>query len=75
MNSNFESLLARERRARLAAERLLDIKTRELALANAQLSRHALKLSDQIVQQREVAAELEGENQKVKYDLALVQGR
>jgi signal transduction histidine kinase/CheY-like chemotaxis protein len=75
MNSKIESLLASERRARLAAERLLDIKTHELALANAQLSRHALKLSDQIVQQREVAAELEDENQKVKDDLALVQGR
>ena len=75
MNSKTESLLARERRARLAAERLLDVKTRELALANAQLSRHALKLSHQIVQQREVAAELEDENQKVKDDLALVQDR
>ncbi|MCV2867410.1 response regulator [Defluviimonas sp. WL0002] len=44
--------LFRERRARLAAERLLDQKKRELFLANEQLARHALSLSDQIVAQR-----------------------
>ena len=44
--------LVRERRARLAAERLLDQKKRELLTANDALSRHALTLSDQIVAQR-----------------------
>ncbi|MCT8331408.1 response regulator [Albidovulum sediminis] len=44
--------LVRERRARLAAERLLDQKKRELYSANEQLARHALSLSDQIVAQR-----------------------
>ena len=44
--------LANERRARLAAERLLDQKKRELFAANTQLARHARALSDQIVEQR-----------------------
>ena len=44
--------LARERRARLAAERMLDQKKRELYAANLQLAQHARSLSDQIVAQR-----------------------
>jgi signal transduction histidine kinase/DNA-binding response OmpR family regulator len=46
--------LVRERRARLAAERLLDQKSRELFAANEKLSIHAKALSDQIVEQRQV---------------------
>jgi signal transduction histidine kinase/DNA-binding response OmpR family regulator len=46
--------LVRERRARLAAERLLDQKSRELFAANEKLSIHARSLSDQIVEQRQV---------------------
>ncbi|WP_126976475.1 ATP-binding protein [Frigidibacter oleivorans] len=45
-------LLAKERRARLAAERLLDQKSRELIEANRRLALHARSLSDQIVAQR-----------------------
>ncbi len=75
MSAEFELNLARERRARLAAERMLDVKTRELALANARLSRHALDLSNQIVHQRVVAAELQDENQQVKSDLKDAQER
>ncbi len=68
--------LAQERRARLAAERLLELKQKELFAANEQLSRHALKLSDEIVEQREevetvrhVAEELRDEKQQVLQDL------
>ena len=46
--------LAKERRARLAAERLLDQKSRELFAANEKLALHARALSDQIVEQRQV---------------------
>ncbi len=46
--------LIRERRGRLAAERLLEQKSRELFAANEKLSIHARSLSDQIVEQRHV---------------------
>jgi len=46
--------LIRERRARLAAERLLEQKSRELFAANEKLAIHARSLSDQIVEQRQV---------------------
>ena len=45
--------LVRERRARLAAERLLEQKSRELFAANEKLAIHARALSDQIVEQRQ----------------------
>ena len=70
-----ERLLA-ERRARLAAERMLELKSRELFAANRKLSEHALRLSDQIiVQRREMASvrfqteELKGEYSRVRSDL------
>ncbi|MEZ5776834.1 MAG: ATP-binding protein [Paracoccaceae bacterium] len=70
--------LARERRSRLAAERLLDQKQRELFAANAQLSRHARLLSDQIVEQRKglsaacsEAETLRGENWRAMHELEL----
>lgn len=46
--------LVKERRARLAAERLLEQKSRELFAANEKLSIHARALSEQIVEQRQV---------------------
>ncbi len=68
--------LARERRARLAAERLLEQKSRELFAANEKLGLHARSLSDQIVVQREVtrsalseAEELKGQNSRFVEDL------
>lgn len=68
--------LATERRARLAAERMLDLKSRELFEANRKLSQHALKLSDQIVEQREEvqqvrdeAAELKNRNERTQAQL------
>ncbi len=51
---DFAERLAQERRARLAAQRLLDQKSRELFAANEKLSLHARSLSNQIVQQRQV---------------------
>ena len=45
--------LVKERRARLAAERLLEQKSRELFAANEKLAIHARSLSDQIVEQRQ----------------------
>lgn len=68
--------LAAERRARLAAERLLDLKSRQLFDANEKLSRHALRLSDQIVEQRaevrvvrDEAEKLKGQNQQTRAQL------
>ncbi len=68
--------LAKERRARLAAERLLEQKSRELFAANEKLGLHARSLSDQIVVQREVtrsalskAEVLEGQNTRFVQDL------
>ena len=68
--------LAKERRARLAAERLLEQRTRELFAANEKLALHARVLSDQIVEQRVVvqtavteAETLKGQNTRVLRDL------
>ncbi|MDQ1850036.1 response regulator [Gemmobacter fulvus] len=68
--------LAKERRARLAAERLLEHKSRELFVANEKLALHARALSDQIVEQRQVvksalseAEALKGQNSRFLTDL------
>jgi len=68
--------LAKERRARLAAERLLEQKSRELFAANEKLALHARSLSDQIVEQRQVtrsalseAEVLKGQNSQFVDDL------
>ncbi len=68
--------LAKERRARLAAERLLEQKSRELFAANEKLGLHARALSDQIVEQRGIAkvavseaAVLKGEQSRFIEDL------
>lgn len=68
--------LVRERRARLAAERLLDQKSRELVAANDRLAEHARSLSDLLAGQREDlhaaqsrAAALQGRNSEIESDL------
>jgi signal transduction histidine kinase/DNA-binding response OmpR family regulator len=68
--------LAKERRARMAAERLLEKKQRELFAANEKLALHARSLSDQIVAQRHVtkaalseAEVLKGQNSRFLTDL------
>lgn len=68
--------LAKERRGRLAAERLLEQKQRELFAANEKLALHARALSNQIVEQRHVtkaavseAQILKGQNSRFLTDL------
>ena len=58
--------LVRERRGRLAAERLLEQKSRELFAANEKLGIHARSLSDQIVEQRHVVRSALSESEVLK---------
>ncbi len=57
--------LAQERRARLAAERLLELKQTELVAANRKLGEHALQLSHEITETRAEVAEVRSENKRV----------
>jgi signal transduction histidine kinase/CheY-like chemotaxis protein len=73
---NWAEKLARERRARLAAERMLEQKQRELLAVHQQLEIHARSLSDQIVEQRQAvqsalseAAQIKGQHSRVLTDL------
>ncbi|MCB1312798.1 MAG: response regulator [Sedimentitalea sp.] len=61
--------LAEERRARLAAERLLELKQAELSAANRKLGRHALALTRQIGETQAEVATVRVENERVKSDL------
>lgn len=61
--------LAEERRARLAAERMLEQKQAELQAANRKLGKHAARLSDQIVETRAEVENVRDENRRVKSDL------
>ncbi len=68
--------LARERRARLSAERLLEWKSRELSAANEKLAQQARALSSQVVEERQSAfaarseaARLKGQNARYVGDL------
>ena len=58
--------LVMERRSRLAAERLLEQKSRELFAANEKLGMHARSLSDQIVVAREVTRSALSEAEALK---------
>lgn len=61
--------LAEERRARLAAERLLEQKQAELQAANRKLGRHARALSEEINETRAEVQTVRDENARVKSDL------
>ena len=61
--------LAEERRARLAAQRLLEQKQAELQAANRKLGKHAMRLSDEIVSTRAEVETVRDENRRVKSDL------
>lgn len=61
--------LADERRARLAAERLLELKKRELYAANRKLGKHAARLSNEIVETRAEFETVVNENKKFRNDL------
>ncbi len=63
--------LADERRARLAAERLLEMKEAELFSANRKLGRHARALSDRIERTEAEVANVRDENRQVKSDLSV----
>tara|TARA_R110002049_G_scaffold44333_5_gene130090 strand:+ start:148394 stop:150592 length:2199 start_codon:yes stop_codon:yes gene_type:complete len=61
--------LTEERRSRLAAERMLELKKAELFAANRKLGQHAQQLSEEIVETRAEVETIRGENQRVKSDL------
>ncbi len=63
--------LAEERRARLAAERLLELKQAELFAANRKLNKHARALSSEIHETRAEICEVRSENQIVKSQLGI----
>ncbi len=63
--------LSEERRARLAAQRLLEQKQAELHAANRKLGKHARALSDEIVETRAEVQNVRDENQRVKSDLTV----
>lgn len=67
--------LAKERRARLAAERLLDLKQAELSAANRKLGRHAMALTRQIGETQAEVATVRDENEKVKSDLTVANAK
>ena len=63
--------LTEERRNRLAAERMLELKQAELFAANRKLGQHAQQLSEEIVETRAEVETIRGENQRVKSDLSV----
>jgi len=66
---NSADALARERRGRMAAERLLVLKQAELSDANRKLSKHARHLTDEIVEKREETQALKIQTDVVKHEL------
>ncbi|MCP3969699.1 MAG: response regulator [Rhodobacteraceae bacterium] len=66
---NTADMLVKERRARMAAERLLELKQAELCQANRKLSSHARHLSDEIVEKREETEALKEETAHVRTEL------
>ena len=61
--------LAEERRKRLAAERMLELKQAELFNANRKLGQHALQLSYEVTERRAEVAEVRTENARVTEQL------
>jgi signal transduction histidine kinase/DNA-binding response OmpR family regulator len=62
-----------ERRGRLAAERLLELKQAELYAANCKLDKHARALAEEVVETRAEVATVRDENVRVKSDLSAAQ--
>jgi len=60
------SLLANERRARLAAERLLDMRQRELKAANRKLAEHARSLTQQVMAKREEMQTIQSQTESLR---------
>ena len=63
---NLQDMLAHERRGRLAAERLLELKSRELVKANRKLAEHAQVLSDEILEKREEVKTVRSEAEELQ---------
>ncbi|WP_435698590.1 response regulator [Sulfitobacter sp.] len=66
---SLQQKLTEERRGRLAAERMLELKKAELFAANRKLGRNTRELSDEIVDTRALMESMGAENRKVKSDL------
>lgn len=66
---SLRELLSNERRARLAAERLLELKQQELSGANRKLRQHAQNLTNEIDETRAEVAEVRDENKRVRVEL------
>jgi hypothetical protein len=64
--SGFDDRLARERRARLQAERLLAQRSEELYSANRKLAEHAHALSHQVIEQRQANEALAGRSDQAQ---------
>jgi signal transduction histidine kinase/CheY-like chemotaxis protein len=73
--SGIDARLAKERRARLQAERLLALRSEELYSANRKLSEHAHALSSQVIEQREENAALKGQTTQVAAELEVAASR
>ncbi|WP_210093636.1 response regulator [Ruegeria sp. HKCCSP346] len=67
--------LAQERRARLAAERMLALKQAELSAANRKLGQHAMALTRRIGETQAEVETVRGENEKVKSDLSVAHAK
>ena len=72
---NLASRLTEERRCRLEAERLLELKQAELCAANSKLNQHARQLSEEIVETRAEVETIRDENLRVKSDLSAANRR
>lgn len=72
---NLAAKLTNERRARLSAERMLELKQAELFAANRKLGAHAQQLTEEIVETRAEVETMRGENQRVKSDLTAANQR
>ncbi|MBV7380366.1 ATP-binding protein [Maritimibacter dapengensis] len=70
-----DDLLTEERRARMAAERRLAQKEAELSAANRMLSRHAITLSEDLVETREEVVEVRGNLERVNHEVDIAKRR
>ena len=70
---SLQDLLAAERRGRLAAEKLLEVKQAELLRANRRLGEHARMLSREVIQRREEVKSVRSESEALKGQQAQAQ--
>lgn len=70
-----EDILTEERRARMAAERLLAQKEAELSDANRKLSRHAITLSENLVETREEVVEVRHDLERASQEVDIAKRR